>query len=176
MVAWFRPTLSPEQQARVLADRDHHLDPVVRRKMLVLWVVHLGHRREEAARIAHVGVATAKRYLLAYRDGGLEGLRRREPGHCPVSELASHAEIIKRSLTEQPVRTTAEAIERIHQLTGIHRGLTQTRAFLAGLGFTWQRTRAVHKTPKHLRQASRRFRLVSIRDRGDSGGNPQYPR
>jgi transposase len=148
MATWFRPTLPPDEQHRVRADRDHHPGPVVRRKMLVLWAVHLGHSREDAARLAHVGLATAKRYVLAYRDGGLDGLRRRDPGPRPTSELAAHTEVIKASLTARPVRTTAEAVERIAELTGLRRGLTQTRTFLGGLGFTWQRTRAVPVPPK----------------------------
>jgi transposase len=148
MAAWFCPTLSADEQAAVLADRDTHSDPVVRRKLLVIWAVHLGYTRQQAADLAVVGVATAKRYLLTYRDGGLDGLRRRAPHHRPTSLLADHADAIQRSLTEQPVRTTAEAIDRIEQLTGLRRGLTQTRTFLAGLGFTWQRTRAVPVPPK----------------------------
>jgi transposase len=147
MATWFRPTLSPDEQALVLTDRDRHPDPVVRRKLLVLWTVHLGHSREDAAKIASVGIATAKRYVLAYRDGGLEGLRRCDR-YVPVSRLADHAAAIEQSLTEHPVRTTAEAVERIHQLTGQRRGLTQTRRFLASLGFTWQRSRAVPVPPK----------------------------
>ena len=148
MAAWFRPTLSADEQAVVRADRDHHPDPVVRRKMLVLWAVYLGHTRQQAADLAAVGIATAKRYLIAYRDGGLDGLTRTH-WHCPTSELAAHADAITRSLTEQPVRTAAEAADRIEQLTGLQRGLTQTRTFLAGLGFTWQRTRAVPVPPKN---------------------------
>ena len=148
MATWYRPNLSAAEQAAVLADRDRHTDPVVRRKMNVLWAVHLGHSRGQSARLAAVGVATAERYILAYRDGGLDGLRRRQPGHRPVSDLAAHADRIQASLTQRPVRTTAEAVERIAELTGIRRGLTQTRTFLAGLGFTWQRTRAVPVPPK----------------------------
>jgi transposase len=147
MATWFRPALTPDEQARVLADRDRHPDPVVRRKMLVLWTVHLGHSRRDAARIAAVGLATAKRYVLAYRDGGLDGLKRCDR-YVPVSQLADHAEVVRQSLTAQPVRTTAEASARIHQLTGLRRGLTQTRTFLASLGFTWQRARAVPVPPK----------------------------
>lgn len=116
--------------------------------MLVLWAVHLGHTRQQAADLANVGVATAKRYLIAYRDGGLDGLRRREPPHRPTSELTNHAEAVTRSLTEQPVRTAAEAADRVEQVTGLRRGLTQTRTFLAGLGFRWQRTRAVPVPPE----------------------------
>jgi transposase len=147
MAAWFRPTLSVDEQAAVLADRDRHPDPVVRRKMLVLWAVHLGHTRQQAADLAHVGIATAKRYLIAFRDGGLDGLTRCDR-YVPVSQLAEHADAIRQSLTDQPVRTSAEAADRIHQLTGLRRGLTQTRAFLARLGFRWHRTRAVPVPPK----------------------------
>ena len=145
---WFRPRLSPQEQAAVLADRDRHPDPVVRTQMNVLWTVHLGYSRHEAAQIAHVGTATAERYILAYRDGGLPALTQRKPGPRPASVLANHADLIAKSLADQPVRTAAEAVERIHELTGIRRGLTQTRKFLAGLGFTWQRTRAVPVPPK----------------------------
>lgn len=147
MATWFHPTLSPDEQLRVRHDRDHHPDPVVRRKSLVLWTVHLGHSREQAAQIASVGIATAKRYILAYRDGGVDGLQRCDR-HVPVSQLADHAEAIRQSLTHHPVRTAAEAAERIRELTGLRRGLTQTRAFLASLGFTWQRSRAVPVPPK----------------------------
>lgn len=148
MTTWFRPVLPADVQAAVLADRDQHPDPAVRRKMNVLWAVHLGHSREDAARLAHVGVATAKRYVIAYRDGGLDCLKRRAISRRPTSDLAAHAAIIQQSLTEHPVRTTAEAVGRIAELTGIRRGLTQTRIFLAGLGFTWQRTRCVPVPPK----------------------------
>jgi hypothetical protein len=69
--------------------------------------------------------------------------RRRAVGYTrglpsrPTSDLAARAAIIRQSLTEHPVRTTAEAVERIAELTGIRRGPTQTRAFPAGLGFKW---------------------------------------
>jgi len=109
MTTWFRPTLAADIQAAVLADRDQHPDPVVRRKTNVLWTVHLGHSREDAARLAHVGVATAKRYVIAYRDGGLDGLKYRENPRRPTSDLAAYAALIWQLLTEHPVRTTAEA-------------------------------------------------------------------
>jgi transposase len=141
--------LSPEEHAIVERERYTHPDLPVRRKMLVLWSVHTGLTRQQAAQVAGVGRATVQRYLAAYRDGGLDGLRHwRVVG--PVSELAEHAETIKASLTETPVRTIAEAADRIKQLTGLQRGLTQTRVFLKELGFRWQRTRAVPVPPKSL--------------------------
>lgn len=135
------------EQSMVAAERDSHPDPIVRRKMLVLWSTHCGITREQTAAVAGLGRATVQRYLAAYRTGGLDGLR-----HWgvtgPVSDLAAFAERIKDDLTATPVRTTAEARDRIEALTGLRRGLTQTRTLLAGLGFQWQRTRALPVPPK----------------------------
>lgn len=139
--------LSESEQAIVSAERDAHPDPVIRRKMLVLWSTHCGVTRVQTAAVAGLGRATVQRYLVAYRAGGLDGMR-----HCgvtgPVSDLAAFDDFIKADLTASPVRTAAEARDRIETLTGLHRGLTQTRTFLAGLGFTWQRTRAIPVPPK----------------------------
>ena len=139
--------LSDSEKTIVSGERDSHPNPIVRRKMLVLWTTHCGVSRDKTADVAGLGRATVQRYLAAYRTGGLDGLR-----HWgvtgPVSDLAAFAERIKNDLTTTPVRTTAEARDRIEALTGQHRGLTQTRTFLAGLGFRWQRTRAVPVPPK----------------------------
>jgi transposase len=139
--------LSESEQALVAAERDLHPDPVVRRKMLVLWSTHCGISRAQTAGVAGVGRATAQRYLAAYRAGGLDQLRQWGV-KGPISDLAAFAEIIRNDLTATPVRTAVEARDRIEALTGLRRGLTQTRTFLAGLGFRWQRTRAVPVPPK----------------------------
>jgi hypothetical protein len=73
--------------------------------------------------------------IAAYRDGGLDGLR---PWGVrgPVSDLVAHTTAIRETLTNQPVRTAAEAAERIERLTGLMRKPTQVRKFLkAELGF-----------------------------------------
>lgn len=131
----------------VAAERYSHPDTHVRRKMFVLWSVHKGITQAKAGEVAGVCRATVCRYLEAYRAGGLDGLREWDVVG-PVSELAGHAATIKASLELSPVRTVAEAADRIRQLTGLERGLTQTRVFLTGLGFQWQRTRALPVPPK----------------------------
>ena len=98
---------------------------------------------------AGLGRATVQRYVAAYRDGGLDGLRRWGVTG-PVSDLATHTDAIRGSLTTTPVRTIPEAADRIDQLTGIRRQPTQTRMFLAGLGFTYKRVRAIPIPPKKL--------------------------
>lgn len=146
-MAWFRVRLDEEQQRVVAEERDSHPLEHVRRKMLVLWTLHCGHTREQAAAIAGVGRATVYRYMAAFRDGGLDGLRRWEVAG-PVSDMAAHADAIRASLERQPARTIAEAGERIERLTGLSRKPTQVRKFLKGLGLKWQRVRAIPVPPK----------------------------
>jgi transposase len=146
-MAWFPIALTDNEQRVVNVERDVHPEAHVRRKMLVLWLLHHGDTRERAGTITGLGRATVQRYVRAYKIGGLDGLRRWGVTG-PVSDLAAHADTIRASLTNQPVRTTAEAADRIEQLTGIRRQLTQTRVFLAGLGFTYKRVRAIPIPPK----------------------------
>lgn len=146
-MAWFPIALTDDEQRVVNSERDGHPDAHVRRKMLVLWLLQCQVTRAKAAAIAGVGRATVQRYVAAYREGGLGGLRQWDVTG-PVSDLATHAAALKRSLSESPVRTVAEACDRIETLTGLRRGPTQARRFLAGLGFRWRRVRAVPVPPK----------------------------
>src|SRR4051812_24252429 len=114
-MAWFQITLADDEQRVVNAERDAHPDAHVRRKMLVLWLLHHGDTRERAATITGLGRATVQRYVRAYKDGGLDGPRRWGVTG-PVSDLAAHAAVVRESLTTNPARTTAEAAERIEQL------------------------------------------------------------
>lgn len=146
-MAWVRITLTNAEQAIADVERDAHPDAHVRRKMLVLRLLHGGITRAQAASVVGLGRATVQRYVAAYRDGGLDGLRRWGVVG-PVSDLAAHTEAIRASLTSSPVRTVAEACDRIEALTGIRRRQTQVRVFLAGLGFRWRRVRAIPVPPK----------------------------
>jgi transposase len=156
-MAWLRVELSEEQQRIVNAERDEHPCQHVRRKMLVLWLLHNGITRDKAALIARLGRATVQRYVAAFRDGGLDGLRA-WGNKGPVSDLAAHAEAIKQEFTHEPVRSTAEAAERIERLTGIRRQPTQVRLFLKGLGLKWRRVRAIPVPPKKLSTNTSRSR------------------
>lgn len=146
-MAWFRVGLTEDEQRIVNEERESHPEPHVRRKMLVLWSLQCGLKRAQAAKVAGVGLATASRYVAAYRDGGLEGLRRWNV-QGPVSDLAAYREVIREAFERQPASTIAEACLRIEQITGLKRGPTQVRRFLKGLGLSWQRIRAIPVPPK----------------------------
>ena len=146
-MAWFPIALTDDEQRIVNIERDSHPDKHVRCKMLVLWLLYHGDTRERAATVTGLGRATVQRYVKAYKDGGLDGLRRWGVVG-PVSDLAAYTDVIRASLTTTPVRTIPEAADRIEQLTGIRRQPTQTRVFLKGLGFTYKRVRAIPIPPK----------------------------
>ena len=146
-MAWFRVDLTEDEQRVVNEEREFHPDPHVRRKLLVLWSLQCGLKREQAAKLAGIGLATVERYVAAYRDGGLHGLRQWNV-HGPVSDLGAYRELIQESFERQPASTIAEACARIEQLTGLQRGQTQVRRFLKALGLKWQRIRAIPVPPK----------------------------
>ena len=146
-MAWLRIRLTEEQQRVVNEERSAHPNPRIREKMLALWLLHNGLTRESAAKIVGISRATIQRYVAVFREGGLEGLRRWNPNR-PLSEMASYRELIRESLERQPVRTVAEACERIVQLTGLRRSPTQVRKFLKDLGLKFLRVRAIPVPPK----------------------------
>lgn len=149
-MGWTRIALTEEEQRVVKEDREFHPDRLVRRRMLAIWLLHCGMTRGQAAEIIEVSRGTIERYVADYRDHGLDRLRSPRQA-CPrESEWAAYRDEIRQSLEERPVRTTAEARQRIFELTGIRRGLTQTRHFLQSLGMRWQRVRAIPIPPKKL--------------------------
>lgn len=96
-MAWCRVKLTEEEQRVVNEERQFHSALHVRRKMLVLWSLHCGLKRQQAA----IGRVTVERYVAAYRDGGLEGLRRWGV-KGPVSALAAWRDEIQGSFEQAP--------------------------------------------------------------------------
>ena len=146
-MAWLRVRLTDDEQRIVNEERSSHPNERIRERMLVLWLLHSGLTRQKAAEIVGVGRATVQRFVAAFRDGGLDGLRRWDPNR-PESEMAAYRELIRESLEKQPVHTVAEACERIFQLTGLRRGPSQVRKFLKDLGLKFQRVRVIPVPPK----------------------------
>ena len=146
-MAWFRVHLTEEERHIVNEERTAHPNERIRERMLVLWLLHNGLTRQKAAEIAGVGRATVQRYVAAFREGGLDGLRRWEL-HRPQSDMAAFRDLIRDSFEKQPVRSVAEACERIFQLTGLRRGPSQVRKFLKDMGLRFLRVRPIPVPPK----------------------------
>jgi transposase len=161
-MAWFRVQLTEDQPRIVNAERTSHPDLRVREKMLVLWLLHCGTARPKAAEIVGISRATVHRYVVAFREGGLDGLRRCNH-HRPVSELAASRELIRESFEKQPARTIAEACERIHHLTGLRRGPSQVRKFLKDMGLKFHRVRPIPVPPQKTWPSTSGPRRISLR-------------
>src|SRR6516162_10099188 len=146
-MAWFRVHLTEEEQRVVDEERTCHPNPRIREKMLVVWLLHNGVTRQKAAEIVGVGRATVQRYVVAFREGGLNGLRQWNPNR-PVSEMAAYRDLIRQSFEEQPACTVAEAGERIFQLTGLRRSPSQVRKFVTDMGLKFQRVRPIPVPPQ----------------------------
>ena len=81
------------KQRVVNEERCCHPNLRIREKMLVLWLLHTGLTRQQAAKAAGVSRATVQRYVAAFRQGGLDGLRQWNLSR-PVSEMAAYRELI----------------------------------------------------------------------------------
>jgi transposase len=128
-------------------ERFYHPDPLVQRKMHVLWLKHNGFTHEKIATLAGVSRRTVQRYLLDFLVGGLAEIRRnRHRGK--TSDLATHKDGLEAYFQQHPPRSLKEAREVIHQRTGIRRGLTQVRKFLHGLNRIPRKVAAIPIPPK----------------------------
>src|SRR5271156_6926190 len=146
-MGWTRIQLTEDEQRIVNEERTNHPHLQVRDKMWTIWLLHCGLARQKAAEIVGVSRATVQRYVEAYRQGGLDELRRSNVQR-PSSELAAFRDIIRASFEKTPASTIAEACDRIEKLTGLRRGPTQVRRFLKDMGLKWQRIRAIPVPPK----------------------------
>src|SRR5438094_4981950 len=120
-MAWLRVNLTEDEQQIVQGERESHADACVRRRLWVLWLLHCGLKREQAAQVVGVAVSSVQRDVSLYRRGGLDALRTAGREYQPTSELARYQDVIRQSLEQQPARSIAEACSRIKELTGVER-------------------------------------------------------
>ena len=139
---------SQDMLIEIERDRFTHPDPLVQRRMEVLWLKAHGETHERIAELAAVARATVQRLLDSFAAGGLEAVRTFH-WHVPVSALAPHRPQLEAEFRERPPHTVAEACTRIEQLTGVRRRPSQVRVFLRdALGLRWRKVAAVPVPPK----------------------------
>ena len=131
-----------EAKNQLAHEREHHPDRMVRRKMNVLWLKSCDMAHHAIGLLANVSDSTVTRYLMEYKDGGIEGLKHKHY-RTPTSELNKYKEKIEADFTTCPPHTVSEAQARIEQLTGIKRSQTQIRNFLRRMGLKLRKTAIV---------------------------------
>jgi transposase len=77
-------------------------------------------------------------YFKEYIEGGIEKIKELN-FYRPKSLLATCSLSIESHLKANPPISISHAAAMIEQLTGIKRGITQTRSFLKSLGFSFRK-------------------------------------
>lgn len=103
-MAWFRVELTEDEQRIVRAERESHPDAQVRRKMLVLWALHCGLKREQAARVAGDGGAVGAG-LSRGGLGGLAAARRASAGERLGRLRSGDSRVVRRAAGEHDRRS-----------------------------------------------------------------------
>jgi transposase len=143
-----RFTFSEDVRSVLAKERFHHPDPRVQQRIEIVWLKSQGERHERIAELAGVSRSSVQRVLKLYKKAGLDGLRTFH-WRGRASALTPHRQSLEEEFLERPPHTTAEACQRIEDLTGVRRKLTRVRQYLREtLGLKWRKVAAVPVPPK----------------------------
>lgn len=143
-----RPVTFTEAEVEEIAhDRYHHPDPCVQRHLEILWLKHHGYSHDDIATVADCSRSTVQRTLRAFRQGGLEPVRR-VPSQAATSVLDNHRPTLEAFFTKEPPRSVKHARQVIEAHTGVRRGLTQVRHFLHRLKLAPRKVAVIPVPPK----------------------------
>jgi transposase len=138
----------PDVLNEIARDRFEDLDPPVQRRMEALWLKAHGETHERIAELAGLSRPTVQRLLDMYLSGGLAAVRTFH-WKVPVSALEPYRLLLEEEFRQRPPHTTAEACQRIEQLTGVRRSETRVREFLRDtLKLKWRKVGAIPLPPK----------------------------
>src|SRR5271154_6000882 len=132
-LAMLRITLSAKDQVAVAFERYHHPEPIVQRKMEVLWLKHQGLPHHDIARLAGVSRTSVTRYLKEFTQGGLDAIRR-FPWKGSRGQLEDYRTSLEGDFRLRPPGSLRQAQQAIEQQPGLCRGPAQVRGFLLRLG------------------------------------------
>jgi transposase len=127
-----------EQIEALHHERFHHPHPRVQEKMEAVYLKSQGLAHKDICHLSRISENTLRAYLRQFQEGGVERLKRLDFA-VPTSELADHREALEDHFRKNPPRSTAQAADDIERLTGIRRGPTQVRKFLAGMGMKFRK-------------------------------------
>lgn len=124
---------SVEEQRQIRFQRYHHPDPVVRKRMTILWHKHSGLPHQEIAKLSDAAKNTVTATIRIFTEKGLAGIEERR-FHCPPSQLDRHRSRLISHFSEHPPRTLKEARAEIERLTDLSFTISHVRNFLLSIG------------------------------------------
>ncbi len=129
--------ISEQEVEQINYLRYHHPHPTVQKRMWVLYLINLKIRQEDIAVICDVSREAVIKYKKLWNKGGLE-LIQKVSFNKPKSDLLEHQQSLEDYFREHPPKNIEAARDLIEELTGIRRGITQTRSFLKTIGIRFK--------------------------------------
>lgn len=133
------PSFTAKDRAALQDERYSHPHPKVQRKMEAVYLKSLALPHYLICRICQISKPTLVRYLRAFEEEGLDGLKQLGYEGRPNS-LQPHTGSLEAHFRQHLPHTCAQAQQMIEAQTGGRRGLTQVRAFLRRLKMKYRKT------------------------------------
>jgi len=114
-------------------ERYHHPHPRVQQKAEALLMKSGGFKHQDICKFMGISLNTFREYLREYQEGGIERIKEVR-FHKPKSQLNNHIDTLENYFREHPVASIKEAMNKIEELTGIHRSENRVREFLKRMG------------------------------------------
>jgi len=115
--------------------RYYHTDPLVRKRMTILWHKHNALSHREIAKLSGAAPNTVTATIKTYLDKGLAGVQERN-FYAPSSQLDPYRSQLIAHFSMYPPRTLKEAAAKIQEITGLSFTLTHVRNVLLSLGLS----------------------------------------
>jgi transposase len=112
-----------------------HSDPIVRKRMTILWHKHNALSHREIAKLSGAATNTVTATIKTYLDKGLVGVQERK-FYCPASQLDPYRSQLMAHFSVCPPRTLKEAAAEIEQITGFSFTLSHVRNVLLSFGLS----------------------------------------
>jgi len=122
-----------EQINALFEEKTKNEHPLIRRKADVLYLKSIGFPHGEILKITRISEPTLVCYLNDYKNNGIDKVKQINY-YRPKSELDKFEAEIKKYFEENPPQNSAEAGQKIEEITGLKRSPTQIRAFLKRIG------------------------------------------
>lgn len=120
-------------------EREFNLSSRIRKRMNVLFLKAENYPHKMISEITGLSLNGITDVLKRYRSNGIERLYN-EPKKSTPSEWLDFIVLIRKSFTDEPPHSVAEAQDRIYKLTGIQRAPTQTRTLMKQIGLRYRKT------------------------------------
>ena len=165
--------LSRAEFDTVKIERKRHPQAKIRTRLDVLYFLHLGHSRGDAARLADCSPNSVTNYIKLFNAGGLRAITAWNYTF-ERHELRARFDEVAAALEREGVRDVAQARELLAEAFDYRRGAEAARLLLHRLGFRRLRTGTFPGKPKNLEvwlEAQRRFKkhLKKLRKRARKG-------